>query len=80
MLTFFKVLFMAPVTPLLQCEPKPMAVIRQTATNFMVHGTSEVKLLSTSWPSWVGASSLWASLVVTTAPWGGLVSSSILAA
>lgn len=44
--TFFNVLFMAPVTPELQCEPKPTAVTKSTERSFIVQGTWEPAKLS----------------------------------
>jgi hypothetical protein len=41
-LTFFNVLFIAPVTPELQCDPKPTAVTRRIDSSFMCSGTSDV--------------------------------------
>jgi hypothetical protein len=37
--TFFSVLFIAPVTPLLQCDPNPIAVTIRTESNFIRSGT-----------------------------------------
>jgi hypothetical protein len=39
-LTFFKVLFMAPVTPLLQCPPNPIKLTMKTESIFMLKGTA----------------------------------------
>lgn len=39
---FLRVLFIAPVTPLLQCDPNPIAVTKRTAKSFIFTGTSWV--------------------------------------
>ena len=39
MLTFFRVLFIAPKTPLLQCEPKPIRATIKTAVILIRRGT-----------------------------------------
>jgi hypothetical protein len=41
-LTFFNVLFIAPVTPELQCDPNPTAVTKRIDSSFMRSGTSDV--------------------------------------
>jgi len=74
-LAFFKVDFMAPVTPLLQCEPKPIMLTKMTARIFMDQGTLElfVLALSSTEPD-TGVSSLRASFTEMT-PEGVFVSS-----
>lgn len=70
---------MAPVTPLLQCEPNPMELTRTTARTFMVHGTLELLLSTTSCSFWAERSSLPASVeMAVVTPWGVLGSSSAI--
>lgn len=54
--TFLSVLFMAPVTPVLQWDPKPIMLTRQTAVIFTLNGILELRV-STLW-SWAEVPSL----------------------
>lgn len=63
-LTFFKVVFMAPVTPLAQCEPNPIEVTKITARTFIDQGTLELFVLAPSLSCTGGVMSLWASVVM----------------
>jgi hypothetical protein len=48
--TFFSVLFIAPVTPELQCDPNPTAVTSNIEISFMRRGTRGVWfVLVASW-------------------------------
>jgi hypothetical protein len=44
--TFFSVLFIAPVTPLLQCDPNPIAVTIRIESSFIRSGTWLLRPLS----------------------------------
>jgi hypothetical protein len=59
--TFFTVLFIAPVTPLLQCEPNPVAVTKRIAISFIFSGIAELRSLPSRSP-------VDASLHATTSP------------
>jgi hypothetical protein len=61
MQTFFTVLFIAPVTPLLQCEPNPVAVTKRIAISFIFSGIAELRSLPSRSP-------VDASLHATTSP------------
>lgn len=77
-LAFFNVDFMAPVTPLLQCEPNPIELTRRTARTFMVQGTLEVWVSATGCPcraDWLSSS---AGAVDVMTPWVCFVSSAVM--
>lgn len=77
-LAFFNVDFMAPVTPLLQCEPKPMELTRRTARTFMVQGTLELWVSAAGCPCWADGLSSSAKAVDVTTPWVCFVSSTVM--
>lgn len=69
---------MAPVTPLDQCEPKPMELTKTTARTFIVQGTWELRLSTGGWSCWAGVerlSSESVEVVAVTTPWAVFVSS-----